>query len=164
MLLNVDQAAELHTPRLVADAVGTFSVITGVVVPLATDDERSVPVVPKVSAATEVTVPPPPPLAVELIVWFGQVPVMVTLVPATNEGVDVPVPPDATAKIDDKPAAVPVVFWFNVGNVQFVKLPDAGVPNAGVTSVGELDKTKLPEPVDVVTPVPPFATASVPLT
>lgn len=79
---------------------------------------------------TEVTVPPPPPLAVELIVWFGQVPVIVTLVPATKAGVAVPVPPDATAKTEDKPAAVPVVFWFNVGNVQFTKLPDEGVPRA----------------------------------
>ena len=59
LLLNVDQSVELNAPRLVAEAVGTFSVITGVVVPLATVDERSVPVVPKVSAATEVTVPEP---------------------------------------------------------------------------------------------------------
>ena len=59
LLLNVDQSAELNAPRLVAEAVGTFSVITGVVVPLATVEERSVPVVPKVSAATEVTVPEP---------------------------------------------------------------------------------------------------------
>ena len=162
--LNVDQSVELNTPRLVAEAVGTFSVITGVVVPLTTDDERSVPVVPKVSAATEVTVPPPPPLAVELMVWFGQVPLMVTLLPATKEGVAVPVPPDATAKIEDKPPAVPVVFWFNVGNVQFVKLPDEGVPKAGVTSVGDVARTTAPVPVDVVPPVPPFATARVPIT
>lgn len=59
LLLNVDQSVELSAPRLVADAVGTFSVMTGVVVPLATVDDRSVPVVPKVSAATEVTVPDP---------------------------------------------------------------------------------------------------------
>ena len=59
LLLNVDQSVELNAPRLVAEAVGTFSVITGVVVPLATVEERSVPVVPKVSAATEVTVPEP---------------------------------------------------------------------------------------------------------
>jgi hypothetical protein len=44
---------------LVADAVGTFSVITGVVVPLATVELRSVPVVPKVNAETLVTVPLP---------------------------------------------------------------------------------------------------------
>ena len=59
LLLNVVQSAALKAPRLVAEAVGTFSVITGVVVPLATVEERSVPVVPKVSAATEVTVPEP---------------------------------------------------------------------------------------------------------
>jgi len=60
LLLNVVQSAALKAPRLVAEAVGTFSVITGVVVPLATVEVRSVPVVPKVSAATEVTVPPEP--------------------------------------------------------------------------------------------------------
>ena len=57
LLLNVVQSAELRTPRLAADAVGTFNVMTGVVVPVATLYERSVPVVPKVSAATDVTVP-----------------------------------------------------------------------------------------------------------
>lgn len=46
--------------------------------------------------------------------------------------------------------------------VRFVTTPDEGVPNAGVTSVGEFDKTTEPVPVEVVTPVPPFATASVP--
>ena len=42
-------------------------------------------------AATDVTVPDP--LAVELMVWFGQVPVIVILLPATNDGLEVPVPP-----------------------------------------------------------------------
>ena len=42
---------------------------------------------------TEVTVPPG---LDEFIVWFGQVPVMVTLVPATKAGVVVPVPPLST--------------------------------------------------------------------
>jgi hypothetical protein len=56
------------------------------------------------------------------------------------------------------------VFWFNVGNVQFVKLPDEGVPKAGVTSVGDVARTTAPVPVDVVPPVPPFATARVPIT
>ena len=46
-------------------------------------------------AATEVTVPPG---LLELIVWFGQVPVMVTLVPATSAGVAVAVPPLAIGK------------------------------------------------------------------
>ena len=30
-------------------------------------------------------------------------------------------------------AALPVVLWFNVGNVQFVNVPLAGVPSAGAT-------------------------------
>ena len=59
LLLNVVQSAELNAPRFEAEAVGTFNVMTGVVVPFATVEVRSVPEVPKVSAATEVTVPPP---------------------------------------------------------------------------------------------------------
>ena len=45
--------------------------------------------------------------------------------------------------------------------MQFAKFPEAGVPNAGVTNVGDVDKTTLPVPVEVVTPVPPEATARV---
>jgi hypothetical protein len=30
----------------------------------------------------------------------------------------------------DKLAALPVVFWLSVGNVQFVSVPDEGVPSA----------------------------------
>jgi hypothetical protein len=47
--------------------------------------------------------------------------------------------------------------------VAFVNTAELGVPNAGVTSVGEFDNTTLVVPVDVVTPVPPFATAKVPV-
>ena len=61
-------------------------------------------------------------------------------------------------------AAVPVVFWFNVGNVQLAKLPEVGVPRMGVTNVGLLDKTTEPDPVEEVTPVPPLATGRVPET
>jgi hypothetical protein len=39
--------------------------------------------------------------------------------------------------------------------VRFVATPEVGVPNAGVTSVGEFDNTTLPVPVELVTPVPP---------
>jgi len=60
-------------------------------------------------------------------------------------------------------AAVPVVFWFSVGNVQLVKLPEDGVPNAGVTNAGLVARTTSPVPVDVVTPVPPRATERVPV-
>jgi hypothetical protein len=52
LLLNVVQSAGLRTPRFVADAVGTFNVITGVVVGSVTVELRSVPEVPKVRADT----------------------------------------------------------------------------------------------------------------
>src|SRR6478736_9701008 len=53
----------------------------------------------------------------------------------------------------DKDAALPVVFWFSVGNVQFVSVPDEGVPSAPPLT------TKAPEeptftPSAVTTPVP----------
>jgi hypothetical protein len=48
--------------------------------------------------------------------------------------------------------------------VQFVSVPDVGVPKAGVTKVGLLLNTFAPEPVDVVTPVPPLETPNVPVT
>jgi hypothetical protein len=57
LLLNVLQSVDDNAPLLVADAVGTFNVITGVVVLLATVELRSTPVVPNVNAATDVTVP-----------------------------------------------------------------------------------------------------------
>jgi hypothetical protein len=47
--------------------------------------------------------------------------------------------------------------------VQFVKLPLEGVPRTGVTNVGDVLRTRFPDPVEVVTPVPPEATASVPV-
>ena len=61
-------------------------------------------------------------------------------------------PPDSsTVKLVVKSlgvlAAVPVVFWFKVGNVQFAKFPEVGVPSKGVTNVGLVAKTTAPEPV-----------------
>ena len=47
--------------------------------------------------------------------------------------------------------------------VAFVKVAEEGVPNAGVTKVGLVDKTTFPEPVEDVTPVPPRATDNVPV-
>jgi len=55
--LKVDQSVEERAPLLVDEAVGIFKVITGVVVEFATVELTSVPVVPKVNAATLVTVP-----------------------------------------------------------------------------------------------------------
>ena len=68
-----------------------------------------------------------------------------------------PVPPLATGKI-------PVTPVVNGRPVAFVSVADVGVPKIGVTSVGLVDKTTLPVPVLVVTPVPPLATGSVPVT
>lgn len=52
-----------------------------------------------------------------------------------------------------------------IGNpVPFVKTMAVGVPSAGVTNVGDVDSTTLPVPVDVVVPVPPLSTGSVPVT
>ena len=66
LLLKVVQSVDDNTPRLIAEAVGTFKVITGVVVLLTTVEERSVPVVPSVKAETLVTVPEPPPVVVSV--------------------------------------------------------------------------------------------------
>jgi hypothetical protein len=63
LLLKVVQSAALNAPRLVADAVGRFSVMTGAIVGLDTVEETSVPAVVSVNAATLVTVPVPAGLA-----------------------------------------------------------------------------------------------------
>jgi len=68
-----------------------------------------------------------------------------------------PVPPLAMAK-------VPVTPVERGKPVALVKVAEVGVPKTGVTNVGEVDKTTLPEPVEVVTPVPPLATGRVPVT
>lgn len=69
----------------------------------------------------------------------------------------VPVPPLRIGSIPVTPV--------DKGNpVKLVAMPDAGVPRTGVTSVGELDRTTLPVPVELVTPVPPFTAGSTPVT
>jgi hypothetical protein len=85
------------------------------------------------------------------------VPEIVTFVPATKAGVAVPLPPFATGK-------TPVTPVVSGKPVAFVKVAEVGVPKTGVTSVGLVDKTVEPVPVDVVTPVPPFATGRTPVT
>lgn len=81
------------------------------------------------------------------------------LIDNTTEPVPVlvvtPVPPLATGN-------VPVTPVVKGKPVKLVAVPLAGVPRMGLTSVGLLDSTTLPEPVLVVTPVPPLATAKVP--
>jgi hypothetical protein len=68
-----------------------------------------------------------------------------------------PVPPLATDKVPVVPATIgrPLAF---------VRVAAEGVPRLGVVSVGLVLKTTEPVPVDEVTPVPPLATGSVPVT
>ena len=89
------------------------------------------------------------------------VPVKVGLADRTTLVVPVdavtPVPPLA-------PGSVPVTPVVIGKPVQLVKTPADGVPILGVVNAGLVDKTLLPEPVELVTPVPPLATANVPVT
>ena len=64
------------------------------------------------------------------------------------------VEPSAKVKVDPVAGAVIVTLLMDVAEA---------TPNVGVTSVGEFDNTTDPVPVDVVVPVPPLATLSVPL-
>ena len=89
------------------------------------------------------------------------VPVKVGLADRTTLVVPVdavtPVPPLATGSVP----VTPVV----IGKpVQLVKTPADGVPMFGVVNAGLVERTLLPEPVELVTPVPPLATANVPVT
>ena len=80
------------------------------------------------------------------------VPVPYTAPPAVAVAVEF-VPPLAIATMPVTLAAVPVVFWLKVGqvNVPVLKSPEVGVPKMGVTKVGEVANTKEPEPVSSVT-------------
>ena len=77
-----------------APALERANVNAGVVVAVATLVVNSGERFPALKVVTL-----PVPLAVELMVSFGQVPVIVTFVPATSPGVAVPVPPLATASM-----------------------------------------------------------------
>ena len=81
---------------------------------------------------------------------------VVTPVPPLATGSVPPVPPLATG-------SMPVTPVVNGNPVALVNVTDVGVPKIGVASVGLIDSTLLPEPVEVVTPVPPLATGSVPV-
>jgi len=78
------------------------------------------------------------------------------------------VKPPALFELAARAVATPVpspLTPVETGNpVALVNVPDVGVPSIGVTNVGLVDKTILPEPVEVVTPVPPLATGNVPVT
>lgn len=95
---------------------------------------------------------PEPPPPVELIVWLGHEPVMVTLVPATSPGVAVPVPPLAMGRIPETPvvSARPVALVrVMVGAVPKTKAP---VPVSSVTQAARLALEGVPK--NVAQPVP----------
>ena len=103
------------------------------------------------------------------------VPLLVSTFPAvlgaTNKGADVPLPRmtlfavRVVAPVPPLPTgSVPVTPVVSGRPVRLVATPDVGVPNSGVTNVGLVLNTTDPVPVDVVTPVPPFATGKVPFT
>lgn len=146
-MLKVVQSAELNAPRLAADAVGTFNVITGVVVPLATVDDKSVPDVPRVRAATLVTVPLPVPAP-----RFAR----------AAAAVVAPVPPLATASVPPR-VKVPLVVIGPPDKVRPVVPPE---PEIEVTVPFVVDVmviaplpfvTEIPEPAVIVALVKPPA-------
>ena len=136
---------EVGVPSAGAVSVGLFKVLLAKV--SAPANVANVPVVGSVTAvaAVEVNVVAYAPDVVRL-------PPSVIVFPVLA----IPVPPLA-------PGNVPVTPVANGNPVRLVATPEVGVPRIGVTKVGEVDNTVLPVPVEVVTPVPPLATASVAL-
>ena len=80
---------------------------------------------------------------------------LVVRTPPFVPALDRPVPPLPIGR-------VPVTPVVKGRPVTLVITPLAGVPSAGVTSVGDVERTVDPLPVELVTPVPPLATARVP--
>jgi len=135
-------------------------VIAGVVVAVATLPPK--PFAETMEAVVTVPEPPPPagavlchvvPLDVRTFPEVDGATKVGLLVPAPRitlleVKVASPVPPEVTASVAERPAAVPELFWFKVGKVQLAKFPDVGVPSIGVISVGEVSTTNF-EPVPV---------------
>ena len=94
----------------------------------------------KVGVLAKTKAPPVPVSSVIALIKFALVGV------AKNDAI--PVPKPLTPVAIGKPVA-------------FVNVAEVGVPRIGVTKVGLVDNTTFPDPVDVVTPVPPYATANV---
>jgi hypothetical protein len=156
---EVDPVPPLDTPKVPASVTAPVVVVEGVS-----------PVVP---ALKEVTPPPPPPplastnAVVAICVVFvptlavGAVGVPVSAGEADNTVFPVPVldvtpvPPLATVKVPVVPATIGRL-------VAFVRVAAEGVPRLGVVKAGLVLKTFDPDPVEVVTPVPPLDTPKVP--
>jgi hypothetical protein len=81
-------------------------------------------------------------------------------VPVSSVTADARLADDGVAKKVAMPAPKPLTPVEIGKPVALVSVADVGVPKTGVTSVGLVDNTLLPEPVLVPTPVPPFVTLS----
>ena len=158
--------ASTGVPVKVGDADKTvLPVPVDVVVPVPPLLTPSVPVTPVVSGRPVAFVSTPaegvPRAGVTRLALVSVGAVDNTVLPEPVEVV-VPVPPLLTPSVPVTPVA-------SGRPVAFVKIPAEGVPRAGVTrlalvSVGAVESTVLPLPVDVVVPVPPLLTPSVPVT
>ena len=106
-------------------------------------------------------VTPVPPLATD------NVPVVPATIGNPVQLVNVPepgvfkVPPLVSAAEVVAVAALPVVFWLSVGNVQLVNVPAEGVPRLGVVKAGFVAKTNAPDPVSSETAVASCAEVAV---
>ena len=71
-------------------------------------------------------------------------------------------PVDIVLLVSVSVVALPTKVSVEVGRVSVPVLTIDDI--VGVVIVGEVDKTFEPDPVEVVTPVPPFVTGSIPIT
>jgi hypothetical protein len=116
-------------------------------------------VTPLLPAEAAIVIEPAPFVMVTLepavkVVRVNPVPFPISICPLVGAVVN-PVPPFAIGR-------VPVTPVVNGNPVALVNVTEVGVPRTGVTSVGLVERTLEPDPVLVVTPVPPLATARVP--
>ena len=84
-------------------------------------------------------------------------------VPVSSVTADAKLALDGVAKNVAMPAPKPLTPVVIGRSVALVKVTEEGVPRLGVVKVGDVDKTTLPVPVEVVVPVPPLATGKVPV-
>jgi hypothetical protein len=78
-----------------------------------------------------------------------------------NDPRDVAFPTEVTAPVKLAFVVTLVAVKLVAVPVMFVPTSAEGVPSAGVTRVGLVERTLLPEPVEAVTPVPPFKTGTI---
>lgn len=126
--------------------------------PLATASVPAIVMVPVVVIGPPLVVRPVvPPLTLTLVTV--PVPEGVAHVPSPRQKVVADALTPEFKLVTGKFPVTPVVSGRPVA---FVKTTAEGVPSAGVVSVGDAERTTEPLPVDVVTPVPPYATPTTP--